>query len=95
MNIEREIAFRKGYKSFELGNYKNAILFYTEAIELSGGTYAAAYQNRGLSKIMLSDYSGALDDFKIFFKNVEEEQNPRDLMQLENVCINTGTLIII
>ena len=44
-----------------LENYNLAIRDFTEAIRLDSG-FVQAYENRGVAKYYLNDYSGAIDN---------------------------------
>ncbi|MFN9301930.1 MAG: tetratricopeptide repeat protein, partial [Candidatus Kapaibacterium sp.] len=54
-----ESYFTAGIEKYEKGLYKEALDDYTKAIKLSP-QYAAAYNNRGIVKIELSDKQGAI-----------------------------------
>lgn len=61
----------KGYEQMKLGNYKEAIIYYNNAIKMhSTGLY---YNNRGFCKSEINDFNGAIEDysFAINFKPSE------------------------
>ena len=51
----------QGYTKGKLGDLYGAITDYTKAIEINPNSFVA-YNNRGLSKLQLKDYKGAIAD---------------------------------
>ena len=60
-----------GDKQYELGNYNEAISYYTKSIEIKP-KYQFAYAKRAESKYNLGDYKGALSDYN---KAIELDPN--------------------
>lgn len=54
--------FDRGYSAAENGNYKDAIKYYTNFIEIFPNS-AKAYNNRGIAKNKLRDYKGSILDY--------------------------------
>jgi tetratricopeptide (TPR) repeat protein len=84
-------AFNIAYSLFDMGQYYEAIKYYTKVIDLSDGTYYAAILNRGVSKLAISDNQGAIDDLKLYlFEALKQKDNYEMQSQLENVYVNLG-----
>jgi tetratricopeptide (TPR) repeat protein len=58
-----ESYYSQGDKKADAGNYREAIVDFSQAIALNS-RYAQAYVGRGRSKYELKDYSGAISDYK-------------------------------
>ena len=61
-NQEAEAAFERGRKSFENGDYDQAIKDYTEAVRLDPN-YVAAYSGRGICYQKKEKFDKAIKDF--------------------------------
>ena len=54
--------FSKGEDAYEMGDYQESVIYYTNFIKAYPND-AAAYNNRGVSKNKLKDFSGSIEDF--------------------------------
>ena len=82
-------AFNVGYSKLNNGEYKEAIEWYSKAIEIAGvDAYYGAFDNRGIAKCAIQDYEGAIEDFQIFIRKIES--NPELNADLSNTYYNLG-----
>lgn len=68
------IIFEKGLSEFNSRNYKKAIFYFNEVLNINPEDLNA-YFNRGLARYKLNNYAGAIDDFSILIDlNPEDEE---------------------
>ncbi len=65
INLQSDLTkayFERALLLKEMGHKKSALLDYNSIVEMTGSNYREAFLNRGLTKIMLGDFAGALAD---------------------------------
>ena len=72
---KKELYFLEGKDNLDRGNFKDAVVSYSQYLNLSPNDYAGFF-NRGLANFNLKDYKGAISDFEQASKLRPKEPSP-------------------